>query len=99
MKEPEYKNHRDLVLKEYEKGNIVFQNITGLHTIPLKEFIKAPIEDMLYELNRDEAVILTFIDDPKWINDFAVCKVITELKNQLNELKNENSNKDIDKRK
>ena len=99
MKEPEYKNHRDLVLKEYEKGNIVFQNITGLHAIPLKEFIKAPIEDMLYELNRDEAVILTFIDDPKWINDFAVCKVITELKNQLNELKNENSNKDIDKRK
>ena len=42
----------------------------------LKEFVKQPIDGMLYDLNRGETVILTFIDDIKWINDFAATKVL-----------------------
>jgi hypothetical protein len=44
-------------------------------------------------LNRDEATILTFIDDPKWINDFAAAKVIRALKDKIDELENELKNK------
>lgn len=77
---------RDLVLKEYEKGNIVVMGAEGLQTAPLKEIIEQPISGLLYDLNRDETVILTFIEDRKWVNDFAVCKVIRELKRQVEEL-------------
>ena len=52
----------------------------------IKEFIKQPADGILYDLNRDEATILTFIEDPKWVNDYAVCKVIRALKNRIKEL-------------
>ncbi len=80
---------KEKILKEYEKGNIVVGGIEGLQSIPIKEFVKQPTEGMLYDLNRNEAVVLTFIPDPKWINDFAVAKVIAELKNCINELEEE----------
>ena len=71
---------KDKILKEYEKGNIVIATIEGLQVMKLSEFIKQPVDGLLYDLNRDEATILTFIDDPKWVNDYAVCKVIRALK-------------------
>jgi len=79
---------KDLVLSEYEKGNVVIADIEGLKTANLKEFIKQNIQGLLYDLNRNESVVLTFIKDPKWVNDFAVCKVITELKSQNEKLRN-----------
>ncbi len=75
------KEIKDKILEEYKKGNIVLSGIEGLRAMPIKEFIKQPIEGMLYDLNRNEAVVLTFLPDPKWINDYAVAKVIAELKN------------------
>lgn len=77
------KEIKELVLNEYKNGNIVVAGIEGLQTMPIKEFIKQDAEFMLYDLNRSEAVVLTFINDPKWVNDYAVCKVIRELKQQL----------------
>lgn len=77
---------KEKVVDEYKKGNIVVAGIEGLQSMPIKEFIKQPTEGILYDLNRDEATVLTFLDDPKWINDFAVAKVITELKKRINEL-------------
>lgn len=74
------------ILEEYEKGNIVVAGIEGLLVEPLSEFIKQPIEGMLYDLNRSEAVVLTFLPDPKWINDYAVAKVICALKDRIDEL-------------
>jgi hypothetical protein len=71
---------KNLVLKMKEEGNVVFATIEGLMASPLKKFIKQPTEGILYDLNRDGATVMTFIDDPKWINDFAVSQVITELK-------------------
>ena len=49
----------------------------------LKEIIKQPTEGLLYDLNRNEAIILTLIDDLKWVNDYACMAVICELKKQL----------------
>lgn len=74
---------KDIVLKEYANGNIVVSGEEGIQAMPIKEFVKQPVEGMLYDLNRNEAVVLTFIKDPKWINDYAVCKVIQVLKSQI----------------
>ena len=79
-------NIKELILIEYENGNIVFADAEGIHMMPLAEFLKQPIEGMLYDLNRSEAVILQFIDDPKWVNDYAVCKLIRALKSRIEEL-------------
>lgn len=69
--------------KEYAKGNIVFSTAEGLETSNLKMFINQPTDGILYDLNRLEEVIYIYIDDPKWVNDFAVCKVIRELKARI----------------
>lgn len=76
---------KDLILNEYKKGNIVVSTHEGLQIASLKEVIKQPIDGLLYDLNRSEEVILTFINDIKWINDYASTQVIRELKKQLEE--------------
>lgn len=84
---------KDIVLEEYKKGNIaVFDCEGNLMTMPIKEFIKQPSEGMLYDLNRLESVVLIFINDPKWVNDYAVAKVIKALKARIEELEGNNNN-------
>jgi len=80
------KTLKDRILDEYNKGNIVVAGIDGFQTAKLDEFIKQPIDGILYDLNRSEEVVLTFIADPKWVNDYAVCKVIRVLKDRICEL-------------
>lgn len=77
---------KNRILKEYKKGNIVVSTFDGIRVASLKEIIKQPTSGLLYDLNRDEATILTFINDPKWINDYACMAVIRELKEMLNNL-------------
>lgn len=71
---------RDLLLKKAKEGKVIFMTIEGPMEANLEEFIKQPTEGILYDLNRDRATVLTFLDDPKWINDFAVGLVIGKLK-------------------
>jgi hypothetical protein len=79
-----FEQFRDVVLEEHKKGNIVYMGIDGPVSVPLQDFIKQPADGLLYDLNRDEATVLTFIKKhEKWVNDFAVAKVIRELKRQL----------------
>jgi len=75
----------ELVCKEYTVGNITVMGIDGVQVYKLKDFLKQPIEGMLYDLNRGEEVISCYKDDPKWVNDYACTKVIRELKKQLEE--------------
>lgn len=77
---------KDKILSERDKGNVVISDFEGLKSISLNEFIKQPTEGLLYDLNRSEPVVLTFIEDPKWVNDFAVCQVIHALKRRIDEL-------------
>ena len=55
--------------------------------VSLEDFVNQPADGMLYDLNRNEAVILQFIDDPKWVNDFACAQVIRYLKKELDDFK------------
>ena len=77
---------KNKILEEYKNGNIVVAGIEGLQGIKLSEFIKQPADSMLYDLNRIEVVVLTFLPDPKWVNDYAVCQVIRALKSRIDEL-------------
>ena len=71
---------RNMILSEAKNGNIVFATVDGLMLAKLDEFIDQPTEGLLYDLNRDGATILSQLDNPKWINDYAVMQVIRKLK-------------------
>lgn len=74
---------KDIILREEKKGNICYMTVDGLITVSLKEFIAQPIDGLLYDLNRDKMTIMSFLDDIKWVNDYAVSIVITALHAQL----------------
>lgn len=78
---------KDLVLKKEKEGKIVFMTWDGPREADLEEFIKQPTEGLLYDLNRDRATVLTFIEDKKWVNDYAVGLVIARLKKDFDSKK------------
>jgi hypothetical protein len=79
---------KELLLEESKKGFVCTLTPFGLQKTPLRELVEQAVEGLLYDLNRDELTILTFVeDDPKRINDFACAMVIREIKKQLDELK------------
>ena len=71
---------KQLVLDKREEGKVVFTTLDGYASADVSKFIKQPTDGILYHLNRLEEVALTFIDDPKWVNDFAVALTIRALK-------------------
>jgi hypothetical protein len=81
-------NLKDKILEEYKKGNVIVATFEGLRITSLDEFIKQPADGILYDLNRNESVVLSFIPDPKWVNDYAVSQVIRKLKDKISELEN-----------
>jgi hypothetical protein len=69
------------VIRSREKDNrIVIEAHDGLMDAYIDDFIKQPLEGMLYDLNRLPEVTMTMINNPKWINDYAVYLVIKKLK-------------------
>lgn len=86
-----FESIRDNVLAEWDKGNLVYADIEGLKSIKFEEFIKQSLEGMLYDINRETATILTFLDDPKWVNDFALTKLLEYYYNKCKEYENEKS--------
>lgn len=78
------KSLKELVLEAETSNKVVFIGAEGLMQAKLDEFIKQPVEGLLYDLNRDRATVLSWIDDPEvgkfWINNFATMLTITKLK-------------------
>lgn len=79
-------NIKEYILEESKKGNIVVSTFEGLQIGKLSEIIDQPIEGLLYDLNRDAGTILTFLEDPKWVNDYACMQVIIALKERIAKL-------------
>jgi len=77
---------KKLVMEKRKEGKLVYATIAGPISVNVAEFIKQPADGILYDLNRLEEVVLTFIDDPKWVNDFAVALTIRELKKKITNL-------------
>lgn len=76
---------KKLVLEEEKKGNIVYNTPFGLYIAELDTFLSQSTESILYDLNRDFGTVLAQIDDIKWVNDYALSKVVVELKKRLAE--------------
>ncbi len=74
--EQKLENIRDKVLKAWEEGRVCYLTIEGIMSCPLEDFVKQPLAGMLYDLNRDRATLLSFLEDPKWVNDFALTKLL-----------------------
>lgn len=83
-----FESIRDKVLAEWNKGNLVYADIEGLKSIKFEDFVKQPLEGMLYDINRCLPVVLTYIEDPKWVNDFALTKLLEYYYNRCKELEN-----------
>lgn len=86
------KKFSELVLSERDKGNVVYLGVSEVLSSPVKDIIKQPADGLLWDLNRDEATALTFMDREgmsHWVNNFAVALVIRELKSQVAQLEEE----------
>ena len=77
------KSLKEIVLEAEAENKVVFMTIDGLLSVNIDKFVLQPTEGLLYDLNRNRATILTFIDNPQFVNNFAVMKVITKLKEML----------------
>ena len=77
---------RDLIFANEKDGRVVFNTIEGLMVAKLDEIILQPTEGLLYDLNRDRVTVSSFLDDPKWINDYACALVIGALKDKIDKL-------------
>ena len=80
-----FESIRDKVLAEWDKGNLVYADVEGLKSIKFDDFIKQPLEGMLYDINRCLPVVLTYIEDQKWVNDFALVKLLEYYYNKCKE--------------
>jgi len=80
---------RDLIFANEKDGRVVFNTIEGMMVAKLDEIILQPTEGLLYDLNRDKVTVSSFLDDPKWINDYACALVIEALKKRIDELEAE----------
>ncbi len=78
---------KKFILDKRKEGKLVVAGIEGLMSMDVKEFIKQPVDGILYDLNRLEETALTFIEDPKWVNDFAVALTIRELYSLIESLR------------
>ena len=76
----------ELLEKNRQEGKVVFDTGIALIAASIDEFIKQSAEGMLYDLNRDTATCITFIDKPTWINSYACNVVIKALKKRIEEL-------------
>ena len=82
---------KQLVLEKRDEGKVVYLSHNGreydMVSTPVEHFIQQPADGILYDLNRLEEVVLTFMGDPeasyKWINDFAVALTIRALKDAI----------------
>lgn len=74
------------IQEEYKKGNICYRTIEGVFSAKIENFTKQPLEGMLYDINRDRATIMSFLDDPKWTNDFALTFLLEHYYNRCKEL-------------
>jgi hypothetical protein len=87
---------KKLVLDGRKEGKVVYWALPDqLCSADVSDFIKQPVDGILWDLNRLEETVLTFMDDPKWVNDFAVALTIRALKEKVDQLEAELATSDM----
>ena len=90
MGDKQVRKWSEIVLEERRKGNVVYLCLDQVMVAPVKEIIKQPADGLLWDLNRDEATALSYMDEEgmiHWVNNFAVALVIRELKSEIEALR------------
>lgn len=86
MEAPEsnFKETLSLIKDAEKRGDIVLMTEMGLIGVSLEKFCQQDADNILYDLNRDEATTLTLGNEGlvRWVNDYAVAKVIRHLKGE-----------------
>ncbi len=77
------------IREEHNKERVVYMSPEGPMVADMESFLKQPTEGILYDLNRDQAVVLSWMDEERWVNDLAVGFVIAALKDQVQALEKE----------
>ena len=80
----------DEILEGYKNGQLTYIDREGEHKIDVKEFVKTGSDNVLQKLNRTEHVLLNVANAApeklKWVNDYAMMKVINELYERVDDL-------------
>lgn len=80
----------DEILEGYKNGQLTYIDREGEHKIDVKEFVKTGSDNVLQKLNRTEHVLLKVANAApeklKWVNDYAMMKVINELYERVDDL-------------
>ena len=80
----------DEILEGYKNGQLTYIDREGEHKIDVKEFVKTGSDNVLQKLNRTEHVLLKVANAApeklKWVNDYAMMKVINELYEKVDDL-------------
>lgn len=79
----------DLVTSKWKEGKVVWMSEEGPLVMDFDKWVKQPLAGMLYDLNRDLAVVLTFINDPKWVNDYATVRLLEYFYNKYQDSRTE----------
>lgn len=86
MEAPEsnFKETLSLIQDAEKRGDIVIMTEMDLIECSLDKFCQQDADNILYDLNRDEATTLTLGNEGlvRWVNDYAVAKVIRKLKEE-----------------
>jgi hypothetical protein len=83
---------KEFVIACEKEGEIIFATIEGLMGAKIAEFIRQPVDGILYDLNRDKVTLLSQFseDNIRWVNDYAVAVTITALRSELERVREEN---------
>lgn len=92
IEEQKRKNLITEILKKRNEGKIIFATFDGFMEAKIDEIINdQPVDGLLYDLNRDLATCLSWIQDPnspiQWVNNAACGIVIEYMAKEKEELK------------
>lgn len=81
---------KTFIREKEREGKVCFMTCEGLMMAGIEDFVNQSTESLLYDLNRDKITTMTLAseDNLRWVNDYAVAVVITELKRIINEREN-----------
>lgn len=76
-----FKTTFEHIRKNEEQGMVTIMTVCGMMSIPIEKFCRQSADGLLFDLNRDEAntVFLGSQGLERWVNDYAVAKVIRYL--------------------
>ena len=78
----------EAVFQAFKDGYIVIYTVDGLERVPIENFVKQPLEGMLYDMNHLESVIRAHAkndNDFGWVNDMAMLKTLEYFYNKANQ--------------